>query len=102
MMKPHYEQWAQEFEGKAFLVKVDPDENSETPQQQGVTGFPTYKFFKNGQCLDTIVGANKDGIYAKIMEFVNAFEAFTGASTSLGSVSGVGGAVDTSNTSGVP
>ena len=48
MIKPKFEEWATEFEGKATLVKVDVDANSDASQAAGIEAMPTFKFFKDG------------------------------------------------------
>ncbi len=39
------------------VVKVNIDENPETPTKYGVRGIPTLMVFKNGELADTKVGA---------------------------------------------
>lgn len=48
---------AQEYEGKAKIVKVNVDEEPELAQQFGIMSIPTMKFFKGGQPVGDIVGA---------------------------------------------
>ena len=51
------EEIATEFEGKLKVVKVNIDENPETPVTHGVRSIPTLMLFKKGQVLDTQVGS---------------------------------------------
>lgn len=44
------------------FAKSDVDDNSETAEHVGIKCMPTFKFYKNGECVDTIEGANKDAI----------------------------------------
>lgn len=48
---------AQEYEGKAKIVKVNVDEEPELARQFGIMSIPTMKFFKAGQPVGDIVGA---------------------------------------------
>jgi len=44
--------------------KVDVDENSDTAEANGIKCMPTFKFYKNGELVDTVQGANKEKIVA--------------------------------------
>ena len=39
------------------IVKINIDENPNTPQKYGVRGIPTLMFFNNGKLIDTKVGS---------------------------------------------
>ena len=39
------------------IVKINIDENPNTPQKYGVRGIPTLMFFNNGNLIDTKVGS---------------------------------------------
>ena len=56
MVAPVLEQIAAEQTGKLKIVKLNVDENQETPMQFGVTGIPTMILFKDGQMVERIVG----------------------------------------------
>jgi thioredoxin 1 len=56
MVAPVLEQIAVEQTGKLKIVKLNVDENQETPMQFGVTGIPTMMLFKDGQMVERIVG----------------------------------------------
>jgi thioredoxin 1 len=56
MVAPVLEQIAAEQSGKLKIVKLNVDENQQTPQQFGVTGIPTMMLFKDGQLVERIVG----------------------------------------------
>jgi len=56
MVGPVLEQIAAEQTGKIKIVKLNVDENQQTPQQFGVTGIPTMILFKDGQMVERIVG----------------------------------------------
>jgi thioredoxin 1 len=56
MVAPVLEQIAAEQTGKLKIVKLNVDENQETPMHFGVTGIPTMILFKDGQMLERIVG----------------------------------------------
>jgi thioredoxin 1 len=57
MIAPVLEQLAQETAGKLKVVKLNVDENPETPPKFSIRGIPTLILFKNGQPAATQVGA---------------------------------------------
>ena len=57
MMTPVLEEISKEYEGKAKIMKMNVDENQETPQRFGITGIPTLIIFKNGEPVENLVGA---------------------------------------------
>ncbi len=54
---PILEEVAGNYEGKIIIVKLNIDDNPETPVKYGVRGIPTLMIFKDGNCEDTKVGA---------------------------------------------
>ncbi|KAL6904029.1 thioredoxin-like protein [Trichoderma evansii] len=47
-----------EFKDKVHFVKFDVDELPELSQELGIRAMPTFLFYKNGQKVDEMVGAN--------------------------------------------
>jgi len=54
---PVLSQLAVEYAGKISFVKVNVDDNPQSPARFGVRGIPNLVFFKSGQVVDQIVGA---------------------------------------------
>lgn len=54
---PVLDELASEFAGKLRIVKVNVDENPQTPTKYGVRGIPNLIIFKGGQVVEQIVGA---------------------------------------------
>jgi len=48
---------ANEYAGKLKVVKMNVDDNPQTPSKYGVRGIPNLILFKGGQVRDQIVGA---------------------------------------------
>lgn len=66
-MGPVIEEIAKEYEGKAKIVKLNVDENMEISGKFNVMSIPTFILFKNGEPVDTFVGAKpKEDVTAKI------------------------------------
>ena len=55
MIAPILDEVAADFEGKLKVVKINIDENENTPAQFGVRGIPTLMVFKDGQNVATKV-----------------------------------------------
>lgn len=56
MMGPVLKQLANEYEGKAKVLKIDLDEAMNIAEQYGVVSVPTMIFFQNGEEKDRLVG----------------------------------------------
>ena len=54
---PILEEIAIEHESKIKVLKINIDENPQTPQKYGVRGIPTLMLFKKGKLIDTKVGS---------------------------------------------
>jgi thioredoxin 1 len=54
---PVVEELANAYDGKVKFVKMNVDDNQNTPSQYGVRGIPTLLLFKGGQVVNQIVGA---------------------------------------------
>ena len=54
---PALEEISKTMTGKIEIVKINIDENPETPSRYGVRGIPTLMIFKDGQMTATKVGA---------------------------------------------
>ncbi|GJQ33864.1 MAG: thioredoxin [Ignavibacteriaceae bacterium] len=68
---PVVEQLAGEYEGKVKIGKLDVDENPDTAVKYGVRSIPTLLLFKNGQVVDTIIGAvQKNVIVQKMTPYI--------------------------------
>ena len=57
MVAPIVEQLAQEHQGNLKVAKVDVDANQRTAMRFNVRSIPSILFFKNGQHVDTVIGA---------------------------------------------
>jgi thioredoxin 1 len=54
---PIVEELAEELEGKVKVCKCNVDENPITPGKFGIRAIPTLIIFKNGEAVESIVGA---------------------------------------------
>ena len=68
MIAPVLEEIAQEFEGKIKVGKVNVDENQAIAAKYGIRGIPTLLFFKGGELVNQVVGAQPK---TKLVELIN-------------------------------
>ena len=54
---PVVEELAKEYDGKLKVVKMNVDDNPQTPSRYGVRGIPNLIVFKGGKVAEQIVGA---------------------------------------------
>ncbi|MCX7646226.1 MAG: thioredoxin [Rhodobacteraceae bacterium] len=54
---PALEELSEEYAGKVKIVKVNVDENPNSPAQMGVRGIPALFLFKNGNVVSNKIGA---------------------------------------------
>ena len=57
MIAPIVEQLAADYAGKAKVLKLDVDTNQRTAMKFNIRSIPQILFFKNGNVVDTVVGA---------------------------------------------
>lgn len=57
VIAPILDEIADEYDGKVKIVKLNIDENADTPPRFGIRGIPTLILFKNGNVEATRVGA---------------------------------------------
>ena len=72
MIGPVIDQVATELAGQAKVGKVNVDEARQLSAKYNVRSIPFLLFFKNGQVVDQIVGANvtRDQLKAKLLALV--------------------------------
>jgi thioredoxin 1 len=61
MIGPALEEIAAAMGSKVKIVKINIDENPQTPSKYGVRGIPTLMMFKGGEVAATKVGAAPKG-----------------------------------------
>jgi thioredoxin len=67
MIAPVLDQLASESNGQYTIAKLNVDENPQTAARFGVRSIPTLLIFKNGQLVDTLIGAQpKQAIAARL------------------------------------
>lgn len=68
IVSPIIDELAVEYAGKIKIGKINVDENSQTAGQYGVMSIPSIVFFKNGQPVKTMVGAQSKENYKQEIE----------------------------------
>jgi len=71
MLSPTIDQVAANFAGRVKVVKVNVEENPQTPSQYGIQGIPTLLIFKGGQSVDRMVGVlSRDEIERRLLAHI--------------------------------
>ena len=65
---PVIEDLSKEYSGKINVGKVNVDHNSEVSVNYGITSIPAILFFKNGEVVDKMVGAQPKSNFVKKIE----------------------------------
>ena len=65
MIAPIIEELAEDFDGKANICKVNTDEEQDIAVKFGIRSIPTIMFFKDGEMVDQVVGAQSKAALAE-------------------------------------
>jgi thioredoxin 1 len=57
MVAPTIEEIAKDYEGKIKVGKLNVDEAPRTSSEYGIMSIPTFLIFKNGEVVDSLIGA---------------------------------------------
>jgi thioredoxin 1 len=68
MIAPTVDQVAQDYSGRAKVVKLNVDDNRETSAKFNIRGIPTLLLFKDGEVKDQIVGATSKDQISKLID----------------------------------
>lgn len=68
MLAPTVEQIANDYEGRARVVKLNVDDNAEVSARYNIKGIPTLLLFKEGEVKDQIVGATSRDNIARMID----------------------------------
>ena len=61
MIAPIISKLAEKYDGKIIVGKCDVEENDDMAEEFGIRNIPTILFFKGGEIVDKIVGAQSEG-----------------------------------------
>lgn len=61
MVAPIISKLAEKYDGKIVVGKCDVEENDDLAEEFGIRNIPTILFFKGGEIVDKIVGAQSEG-----------------------------------------
>ena len=67
---PVIDELAKDYAGRLKVVKMNVDDNPNTPSQYGVRSIPNLLLFKGGQVKDQIVGAVPKAVLVKAVDQV--------------------------------
>lgn len=67
LVAPLMDQLAEENSGKATVVKLDIDSNKSLAKRFGIKSIPAVLFFKDGEQVDTVIGAKPYSIFSETL-----------------------------------
>ena len=68
MLAPTIDQVAEDFAGRAKVVKLNVDDNMGTSSKYNIRGIPTLLLFKDGQIKDQVVGSTSKDNISRLIE----------------------------------
>ena len=68
MVGPVLEEIADEYEGRAKVVKVNVDNEPQTAGAMGIRSIPTVALFKDGEVRDVVIGARPKGDFSSMLD----------------------------------
>jgi thioredoxin 1 len=72
IIAPILEQLAEQYDGQVKVAKLDVDSNQQTATRFNIRSIPSILFFRDGQHVDTVVGAvPKPHLERKIQEHLS-------------------------------
>jgi len=70
MMGPVVDDIASQYEGKVKVLKLNVDENPQTPAKYGIRGIPTLILFNKGKVVDRLIGAQPKSSVEELLKKV--------------------------------
>ena len=71
-LAPILERLADRFAGRIRFLKVDTEENGALTERMDISSIPTLFLFKNGRMTESLMGVQREGALATLLE--NALE----------------------------
>jgi thioredoxin 1 len=68
MVGPIIEELAKQYDGKIVVGKCDVEDNEELGAEFGIRNIPTILFFKNGEVVDKLIGAQSKAKFEEKFE----------------------------------
>jgi thioredoxin 1 len=68
MLTPIIDEISKELQGKVKVLKMNIDDNPDTPSKYGIRSIPTIMLFKNGEQKDTKIGLQQKN---SLLDWIN-------------------------------
>jgi len=68
MLTPIIKELSEELQGKVKVLKMNIDDNPDTPSKYGIRSIPTIMLFKNGEQKDTKIGLQQKN---SLLDWIN-------------------------------
>ena len=73
LVAPIISELANEYDGKIVVGKCDVEENEDLAAEFGIRNIPTILFFKNGEVVDKLIGAQPKANNKRLVTCLQAF-----------------------------
>lgn len=70
IIAPKLEEFANTYQGKIVVLKVDVDDNEELTTRYNIQSMPTFVFIKKGEKVDDFAGANEQKLQKYIEQYL--------------------------------
>ncbi len=67
LVSPLMDQLAEEYEGKAKVLKLDLDSNKAVAKRFGIKSIPAVMLFKDGELVDTMIGVKPYSTFSETL-----------------------------------
>lgn len=67
-LSPTLDALAKEYEGRAKITKINVDDNPVSAQRLGIRSIPALFIFKDGERVESVVGAQSKDALAKLLD----------------------------------
>ncbi len=67
-LSPIIDELARDYGDKVTFLKLDTNENTQVPTQQGVLGLPTIQVFVGGEVVKSLTGAKPKSVLLRAIE----------------------------------
>lgn len=67
-VSPIVDELSEDYAGKLKVVKLNTDANMETTSAYGITSIPALYFFKDGEVVNSVIGARPKPVLAQEIE----------------------------------
>lgn len=68
-MSPVFDQFHEEYGGRLIFFTCDVDHADEVAAKCGISAMPTFQFYKNGEKIEEMMGADQKKLLSLIIKY---------------------------------